>query len=105
MWPSADPGDAGQLRLPGTVESGAQPAQEAVLHLPPVEEAGVMAQMDRHMDDTAICTDPQCGHVRWRHGPYPENPCKVPGCLCEKAWSFIVAAYWGNPHTDGKKHK
>ena len=100
MWPSADPGDAGQLRLPEPVASGAQPAQEALLHLPSVEEAGRM-RLDRHMLPTSICVG--CGHVRWRHTFDLTHRliCKVPKCPCQiaTASNFAVAEYFGTPDT------
>lgn len=118
MWPSADPGDAGHVRLPFTetgqidwaallapagVEGGAEPAQEAVLPVPPVEDASHVTRRDVQMHPTAICAHPGCGHVRWRHGPYPDNPCKVPGCICLRGWEFYVAEYFGNPETGRTK--
>lgn len=51
---------------------------------------------DTHMDPTALCSFPGCGHVRWLHGPYPENPCKAKGCPCIRGWAFVVATYEGN---------
>ena len=87
------------------MESGTQPTQEALFPVSPVAEARDV-RLDRNMDPTALCIG--CGHVRWRHA-YDENHvllCTAPcPCRLPSASSFIVAEYWDNPHTDGKKHK
>jgi hypothetical protein len=71
-------------------------ADQTMLHLSWMAEAGgrVTPMRDNHFVSTAVCAD--CGHVRWRHGPQPENPCNVPGCPCRHGWSFYTAVYEGN---------
>ena len=69
-----------------------------------VEGAGGDVTRDKAMSDTAICDTAGCGHVRWRHGPYPANPCRVKGCACLQAWSFSEAEYVGNPHSGKGPH-
>lgn len=79
--------------------------ESALLHLQWMAQArgvGVVGTVDQNMLPTSLCVDPHCGHVRWRHGPYPNNPCKVPGCPCVQGWSFVIAAYDGN-RDSGKK--
>ena len=67
------------------------------------QAGGVMAPKDTQMMPTAICTFPGCGHVRWLHGPYPENPCNAKGCPCIRGWSFEVAVY-DSPDKIGNQH-
>jgi hypothetical protein len=97
MWPSADTGDSRQVRLFRAVESRSRVPETEVLPVPSVDDAGPVRHTDFHMSPTALCAIPGCGHVRWRHGPYPENPCNVPGCVCIRGWSFYVAEYQGYP--------
>ena len=77
-------------------------AEAEVLRLSRVAEAGRVMGTDKRMHPTAICNNAACGHVRWRHGPYPRNPCNVPNCPCIRGWDFDEVVFVGNRHTDGK---